>query len=174
MTRFLFLFACFIFLFILESSFLSGLPAPFRFVPLLFTVSLFLLHTLRMPVMGGWLLFKGFLDDFWHIGILPFETILFLLLILFTYYLGKNILSHRSFYAVLGCLWINTLLFISFQGIYFGWIHWKEFVPFDGREFFLFALWQFIWVTILGFGLFPIVKYLRTTFSSYASFFKRT
>lgn len=141
-------FGCF-FLFIFEMSFLSSLPEPFRYIPWTFFFSLFFMHSLQMPSAGLWLIAKGWIDDYFHLGVIPFEGILFSFLVLISYLLSKHVFSPRSFYGGMGLLFLNFFLFVCSQIGYLFLMGWKNSKEIDWGVFWSMQGWQLLWLFVL-------------------------
>src|SRR3989338_5649005 len=152
MRPFFLFFGCF-FLFIFEMSFLSSLPVPLRYIPWTFFFTLFVMHYVQMPSAGLWLLAKGWMDDYFHLGVIPFEGLLFSLLVLASYLLSKYIFSPRSFYGGIGLFFFNFFLFVFSQMGYLFWIGWRSTEQIHWEVFWSMQGWQFLWLFLL-FSLF--------------------
>jgi len=155
MIRIFVSFFVFLVLVVLEFSFLNSLPPPFFSVPLTFACGLYFFQHLGSKVGLWWLLALGFYLDFYSLGLVFGETIIYGVTVLFIVFLGRHFFTNRSFYGVVGnavlSLWfLNLVQFVWFfiktfnDEISFPW--WSSTIFIFGQTFFLISL-----ITILFF-----------------------
>jgi len=163
MIKFFLSFFVFLILAVLEFSFLNSLPPPFFSVPLTFACGLYLFQHLGSKVGLWWLLALGFYLDFYHLGLVFGETLIYGTVVLFVVFLGRNFFTNRSFYGVVG----NAVLSLWFLNlVQFVWFFIKTFndeIPFFwkpsivfifGQTFFLILLITILFFTAQKVGVF--------------------
>jgi len=149
MIRFFASFFLFLLLAAVEFSFFNGLPAPFFSIPLIFACGLYLFQHLGSNIGLWWLLALGVYLDFWHLGLIFGETLVYAVTILFVIFLGRRFFTNRSFYGVLGNA-ILSLWFLHF--VNFGWFFLKtlnEDFSFPWRSSLVFVFWQTFFLILL-------------------------
>lgn len=124
MIRIFVSFLFFIILVILEFSFFNSLPPPFFSIPLTFACGLYLFQHLGSKVGLWWLLALGVYLDFYRLGLVFGETLIYGATVLFVIFLGRHFFTNRSFYGVVG----NAVLSLWFLNlVQFTWFFIKTF-----------------------------------------------
>jgi hypothetical protein len=142
-------FFVFLILAAIEFSFLNSLPAPFFFIPLIFAASLYLFQHLGSKVGLWWLLALGVYLDFYRLGLVFGETVIYAITVLFVIFLGRRLFTNRSFYGVVG----NAILSLWFLHlVQFAWFFIatvNEDIPFPWWSTIVFIFWQTFFLIVL-------------------------
>ena len=159
--RWVFTIGLFILLFLIETSFVSGLPLPYRLSPLVFASSIYFVQHQGYSLAVWWLVLHGLLLDILHIGATNVDTIGYVIAGFASLQLSKHIFTNRSFYGVLmnGILsffvLVATLTMIMFIASFFGSdIQWLSHVQEYG--------WRFLLLIGLIIILYPFASHIRT------------
>jgi cell shape-determining protein MreD len=100
------------FLALLQFSFISSLPNPFRQINLLLIVLIFILFFLDFRIASISALIAGFWLDVMSFNFFGFYIIIFFLCLLFAEWILKNWLTNRSFYSLLAIM-VGTTFFYN-------------------------------------------------------------
>jgi hypothetical protein len=166
MIRFLISTFLFILLAMVESGFIHGLPEPFLFTPLVFACALYLFQHLNSPVGVWWIFAWGVWLDFWHLGLLPGESLFYAAAGLLAVWLGRNLFTNRSLYGVVGNAFL-TLLFIHFgHAVYLAVSLWRGGPSFSWLAFLLFVFWQVFFLLVVVTALFFMANKIRAILKS--------
>jgi hypothetical protein len=162
MIRFLISTILFLILISFELAFIHSLPEPFLYLPLVFACGVYLFQYLGSSIGAWWIFGLGVFLDFWHLGLLPFETIIYIAAALIMVFLGRRIFTNRSLYGVV-CNAILPMLFVQLSHlIYWFFASFNDSLPFPWFNFFTYAFWQIIWLVVLVFVLFVLTKKIRS------------
>ncbi|MFH1253531.1 MAG: hypothetical protein V1664_04350 [Candidatus Uhrbacteria bacterium] len=164
MIKYLFYFLLFFFLAEVETVFFRTLPTPFLFTPLVFSVGLYLYQHRASAVGLWWLLAFGVFLDVWHIGVLPGETIFYVLTSVLVFVLSWRFFTNRSFYGVNMCAFLSLLALQIMHGIGFFFLAWPEPENFPWLNFFWSIFWQEVFLLLLVSFLFFFSDRLRKFF----------
>lgn len=166
MIRFFISSLLFIFLMMVESSFVHGLPTPFLYIPLVFACGLYLFQHLNSPIGVWWIFGLGVWLDFWHLGLMPFETIIYAVAALLAVWLGRSLFTNRSLYGVVGNASL-TLLFIHLIHASFLFVGQLRGAPvFSWLSFLQFVLWQEFFLLLVVTILFFLANKIRSLLKS--------
>lgn len=102
MMRILLSLCGFLFLVVLQSSFIPSLPWVFAAIPVMVASSTYLVQHLSLTDGAWWLIGFGLSLDILGIGLAPFETISYSLAGIVTIVGAKHLFSNRSLYGVFG------------------------------------------------------------------------
>lgn len=102
MKRIGLVFILFLLLTVFETSFLTSLPKPFLYLPLVLGISVYLIQHRNSKTGVWWLIGYGLFLDLTHLGFTEIETIVYLITGLVTYFVSQHLLSNRSLYGVIG------------------------------------------------------------------------
>lgn len=102
-------------LLVLQLSFLASLPAPWLFIPIVAAASIYLVQHHGLLTAAWWLPAYGFFLDLFHIGTVPWETVIYSIAGVFTVLLARRIFSNRSLYGIAACgiLILGTILLLE-------------------------------------------------------------
>ncbi len=95
--------ALFFLLYILEASFLSAWPVPWRFLPLVFASAVYVIQHFGSRVGVGWLVGYGLFLDLWQLGVIPGETAILLFVGVGAWIVSRRVFTNRSLYGVAAC-----------------------------------------------------------------------
>jgi len=133
-----------------ETSFISSLPIPFSFFPLVLLLSVYLMQYRSSQIGIWWLAGYGLYLDYMHIGSVFGESLIWLITAILTYLVAKRLFTHRSLYGILGCglvAWLTTsLLHLIFT---------------FGRTFNVYLIWQLVFLFLGLIILFNFSKYFK-------------
>lgn len=119
MMRIVLSFIFFLFLTVIEFSFISSLPNPFLYLPLLLAVSIYSIQHLDLDEGVWWMIGIGFMTQFAGQQIVPFEIILYSGLAALCYFLSKQIFSNRSLFGIIGCATIVYATLTAVRSLFF-------------------------------------------------------
>ncbi|KKR58292.1 MAG: hypothetical protein UU08_C0001G0007 [Candidatus Uhrbacteria bacterium GW2011_GWE2_40_58] len=142
----------------LETSFFVSLPWGLWATPLVFTVSLYFYQQHNWRFTLGWVFAYAIFLDFFHLGIVPLETISYSVGIFVAWFTARRWFSHRSFYGVLATMLSAYLSIIASQTIILfiqwffhpEWVSWMAFYSFSGLRLIL--------MSGLMLFLFPVIQ----------------
>ena len=146
MSKYFITFVLLILLAVIETSLFQFLPSPFSHIPLVLICSVFMIQY-RSSTIGVWWLFGyGLFLDLLGIGIVPGESVIWLITGYATWLVSQRLLTNRSLYGILGSglftFSISTaahlILTLSFPGLY--------------------ILWQMLWLFLCLFLLFKFAS----------------
>ena len=103
----------FILLTMVEFGFVHGLPKPFLFTPLVFACGVYLYQHLGSPIGVWWIFVLGVFLDFWHLGLVPFESLVYAAAAFLMVFLGRHFFTNHSLYGVVANA-VLTMFFIHF------------------------------------------------------------
>jgi len=112
MMRFFIVVALFLVVSIIQMAFFTSLPEPFSLTPFLLVVSVYLIQRFGFSLIGWWIVFQGFILDFYHLSSVPFEFFSYSATAVIAVFASRSLFSNRSFYGVLGAI-VTTLLSLS-------------------------------------------------------------
>ncbi len=161
MIRYLISGVCFLFVFVMETSFFSSLPSVFAIVPLVFALSVYLIQHEGLTDGLIWIFAYGFLLQNFHLSIAPWPVLSFSIAGLASFLSSRHLFSNRSLYGVVGCAWIGYLCLAGTEALLmfvrtFGnetTVFWVPFLVRRGLEFLLLG------VTIMVF--FSFARHIR-------------
>lgn len=110
MTRLILSFFLLILLIILETSFVSALPAPWRFAPVVFASAVYAIQHLASKSGVWWLFGYALFLDVWHLGVMRGESAILLAVGLAAYLLSRRVFTNRSLYGVIGSAFVSFIL----------------------------------------------------------------
>lgn len=144
----------FLVLIVIETSFFSTLPLPWCFFPLVFSVSIYVYQHESSVVGLWWLLGNGLFLDFWHLGVIPGETIVYALVSIIVIFLSRRLFTNHSLYGALGCAFLSFItlhffhflyfLYLNFFDSYFSWLVFGKQVFYQTLFLFLFTFILFL------------------------------
>lgn len=162
MTRFFASSLLFILLAMLESGLIHGLPRPFLYAPLVFACGLYLFQHLNSLIGVWWIFGFGVWLDFWHLGLTPFETVIYAAAALLAVWLGHRLFTNRSLYGVIGNAAL-TLLFVHLLHIVYLFFDLLRGGPsFSWLALFGFIFWQIFFLTLIVTILFFLAHKIRS------------
>jgi len=145
-----------------ECGFIHSLPSPFFYAPLVFVCGVYLYQHLNSLVGAWWIFGLGVWLDFWHLGLVPFETIIYAITALLMIFLGQRFFSNRSLYGIAGNATLS-LLFIHFVHlIYFFVVSFNDSLPFLWFSFLGLVFWQIFFQLFLITILFFLARKIRS------------
>ena len=99
------------FLALLQFSFISSLPNPFRQINLLLIVLIFVLFFLDFRIASISALIAGFWLDVMSFNFFGFYIIVFFVCLLFSEWILRDWLTNRSFYSLVAIMIITTFIY---------------------------------------------------------------
>ena len=154
MAKFFFYVALFIGLFCFETSFITSLPEPLSYIPLVLAASVFIIQYRGSWIGVCWLAAYGLLLDLFGITSFKPQLILYLLVGLVIWQLSKHIFTNRSLYGILGsglvAYILITLTEISIF-LYRGYFLGSELPLVDIANYYMFKLILFVLVLFIFF-----------------------
>ena len=113
MSRILLYGTLFLFLIIVETSFLSSLPPPFQAIPLVPIVGIWLFHQIPSRIGVWYLLGWGIWYDAFGLSLFASRIVIALVMIVILAYASGRVFSQHSIYGLFGLsvsVWIGWLL----------------------------------------------------------------
>ncbi len=132
-----------------ETGFIASLPGAWRFLPVVFATSVYLVQ-LRGWRFGGWLLAGfGVLLDLLGIGALPWQTLAYGAAALAVYAVSLHVFSNRSLYGLLGAGLAGWTAWAAGQAAVWGALALTRQGAPDGRAFLAYLGWHLFFLMLL-------------------------
>jgi len=163
------------FLALLQFSFVSSLPNPFRQINLLLIILVFILFFLDFRVASISALVAGFWLDVMSFNFFGFYIIIFFICLLLAEWILKNWLTNRSFYSLL-VIMVSTTFFYNILAAAVLYIFSTDYTVFFlwQKNFWLTVAYQSIWSFLLALILFNLAalisKRIKPSFLEKKSF----
>lgn len=145
------------FLALLQFSFISSLPNPFRQINLLLIVLIFVLFFLDFRIASISALIAGFWLDVMSFNFFGFYIIVFFVCLLFAQWILKNWLTNRSFYSLLVIMVSTTLVYniLASSIMYISSTDYATFFLWQ-KNFWLIVAYQSLWSFLSALILFNV------------------
>ncbi len=151
----------FVFLTVIQTSFISSLPSIFVYTPVLLAVGIFLIQQTGNRSGLVIIVVFGIYLDLFSISIFPFETLGFLLCALSATLVSERLFANRSWYGLIACGMTGILALSLTRGLvlFFSSV-WSLSQP-SFAEFWLVMKWNSILLVVLLTVLFALTRPLR-------------
>ncbi|MBI4598753.1 hypothetical protein HY734_00980 [Candidatus Uhrbacteria bacterium] len=148
MSRFVACACLFFLMFALQTSFITSLPPPFRFMPILFAFGMYALQYVRGPFGPWWLVLQGAFLDLSRMGVMPGEIVVYLTVSLIGIFLTRRLFSHRTLSGTVGCSLVCLAFLHALHTVFFFGQAWITGVPVPWSDLGLFFLVQAVFLTL--------------------------
>lgn len=162
MIRFFVSSLLFILLMMFECGFVHGLPSPFFYAPLVFACSIYLFQHLNSLIGVWWIFGIGIWLDFWHLGLTPFETLIYAAAALLAVWFGHRLFTNRSLYGVVGNAFLTLLFVHAAHAIFLLLGLLRGASTFSWWSFFWFVFWQALLLLVIVTILFFLAHKIRS------------
>ena len=150
-----------LFLSIVETSFFASFHGIIRFTPFVFAVSVYLLQHHSIHSAASWMLIHGLFLDITHISQTPFIFIAYLVAAIVAVMSAEKIFSNRSFYGVMGCVFLSYASFTFMECFLREFAALLEKHPFYIQTYLQDLELRFLMLFVSLFVLFAFAKHIR-------------